>query len=423
MSTPRPDARRLPAIRVLREAAPAELDGWDARTVDVPGGDVQQSFAWAAHRERTGWRAHRLVLEDGSLVVVLGRPWRIVGGGRAYVPKGPAAPGLPPATPGAPPAVPATPPATGAAPPVSAAAPAVVAARLDGIAGWARAAGYDVLAADPEIPADGGFPALLAGAGFRQVEEVGPSRHRVGVPIPPGAFEEALLHAMATTTRQRFLSAERRGIRVVRYDTRAGLDPGPGVEAPDPMRLGAAAEEAFARFHALLVATGERRGFRVGSRPIALAWWRAALESGHLLLLEARGLEDEVVAAAIFYRHGRRLTYSSSGDVPALRSTYPGAMGLVLWRALQLAAREGRVELDLGGVDVRGARRQPLPGEPTYGLLRFKESFGGTWIELAGAHERVLRRPRHALVTGAQRAGRAVRSVRGAVRRRGRGAP
>ena len=381
-----------PPIGVLREAAPAELDAWDAATVDAPGGDVQQSLAWAAHRGRTGWETHRLVLEDGSLALALGRRWRFLGGGRAYVPKGPVAAGAP---------------------------PDVVAGRLGGIAAWARAAGFDVVVADPEIPAASGFPALLAGIGFRRVEEVGPSRHRVGVPIPADATDALLLGGITPKTRQQILAAERRGVRVVRYDTRAGDDPGPGTEAPGRAPLPGAAEEAFARFHALLVATGERRGFRVGSRPVALAWWRAALEAGHLLLLEARGADDDLVAAAIFYRHGERLTYSHSGDVAALRSAYPGATGLILWRALQIAARESRAELDLGGVDVRGARREPLPGEPTYGLLRFKQSLGGRWVELSGAHERVLRRPRLAVATGAQRVVRAVRVIPSVGRRPG----
>lgn len=384
----------IPVLRVVREAAPDELPGWDALTVDVPGGDVQQSLAWAVHRERTGWRRHHLVLDDGAAVLALGRPWRFIGGGRLYVPRGPVPAG---------------------------AGPEVVAGRLAAIAAWARDAGFDAILADPEIPAGGGFPALLAGLGFHQVEEIGPSRHRVGVPIPPGADDAALLAGMAPKTRQQVLAAERRGVRVLRYDVRAGSEPGPGLEVPDPGRLVDAAEQAFARFHGLLVATGARRGFRVGSRSVALAWWRAALEAGHLLFLEARGKEDELIGGAIFYRHGGRLTYGNSGDVAALRTAYPGATGLVLWRALQLAAREGREELDLAGVDVRGARREPLPGESTYGLLRFKQSFGGSWIEQSGAHERVLRRPRYAVASGAQRAARLLRALPGAGSRRAGG--
>jgi lipid II:glycine glycyltransferase (peptidoglycan interpeptide bridge formation enzyme) len=64
---------------------------------------------------------------------------------------------------------------------------------------------------------------------------------------------------------------------------------------------------------------------------------------------------------------------------------------LLRWRAIQLAIREGCSELDLGGVDVRGARREPTPGEPTYGLFEHKRSYGATWLELTGAHERSIR--------------------------------
>jgi hypothetical protein len=375
--------------RVVREAARDELPGWDARSVEPPGGDVQQSVAWGLHRERTGWEAHRLVLDDGSAVLALGRRWRLLGGGRVYVPKGPISGG---------------------------AGPEVVAGRLAAVATWAREAGFDVIVADPEIPAATGFPALVAGLGFRSVEEIGPSRHRMAVPIPPGATDKDLLAPVATTTRQRFLSAARRGVRVVRYDRLAGDLEIPGLEVP-PGSLDDAAPEAFARFHALLQATGERRGFSVGTRPAALAWWRAALDAGHLLLLEALAPEGTLLGGAIFFRHGGRLTYSHSGDVAALRSAHPGAMGLLLWRALQLASREGREELDLGGVDVRGARREPLPGEPMYGLLSFKRSFGGRWVELSGAQERVLRRPRHAVATVARNASGAVHRVAGTVTR------
>jgi len=64
---------------------------------------------------------------------------------------------------------------------------------------------------------------------------------------------------------------------------------------------------------------------------------------------------------------------------------------------MQAALAEGRTEMDLGGVDVPGARRRPDLGEPAHGMLAFKESFGARWIELTGAHERVLRPTRYAL--------------------------
>jgi hypothetical protein len=370
----------------VREARPDALAGWDDRTVRVPGGDVQQSLAWGAHRARTGWRVHHLELTDGSAVLALGRPWPLLGGGRLYVPKGPVAAGV---------------------------AADVVAERLAAVAGWARAAGYDAILADAEIPAVTGYPAALVTRGFRPVEEVGPSRHRVATPIPAGADDDALLGDIATTTRQLILAAERRGMRIVRHDAAATTAPGTGFEAPASEGVGEAATAAFERFHRLLGATGERRGFAIGPPAAAVAWWRAALAAGHLALLEARSADDAYLGAAIFYRNGERLTYAHSGDVVALRRSQPGAARLLLWRALQLAAREGRSELDLGGVDVAGARFEPRPGDAMYGLFEFKRSFGGRWVELAGAHERTLHPARARAGTILTRVGHGARHLAG----------
>jgi hypothetical protein len=367
----------------VREAEAEAMAAWDDRTVRVSGGNVQQSRAWGAHRAGLGWRAHHLLLDDGAAVLALGRPWPLLGGGRLYVPKGP----------------------------VTAGAPVrAVAERLSAVAGWAGAAGYDAILADAEIPAATGYAEELGARGFHQVEEVGPSRHRVGVLIPPGAGDDVLLAGIAKTTRQRFLAAERRGMRIVRHDIGAGDLPVPGLESPVPDPAGAPALAAFERFYALLGATGERRGFTIGPRAAAIGWWRAALEAGHLVLLEARTADDAYLGAAIFYRNGERLTYANSGDVVALRHGQPGAVHLLLWRALQLAVREGRSELDLGGVDVAGARCEPRPGDAMFGLLEFKRSFGGRWIELSGAHERALHPAR-------ARAGAALTRLGGGARR------
>ena len=72
----------------VRELGPDELDGWDAAAVDARGGHVLQSRAWAAHRGAGGWSARYLVAGDVR-ALVLGRPWPLVGGGSAYVPRGP----------------------------------------------------------------------------------------------------------------------------------------------------------------------------------------------------------------------------------------------------------------------------------------------------------------------------------------------
>jgi lipid II:glycine glycyltransferase (peptidoglycan interpeptide bridge formation enzyme) len=53
--------------------------------------------------------------------------------------------------------------------------------------------------------------------------------------------------------------------------------------------------------------------------------------------------------------------------------------------------------MDLGGVDVGPDHRKPGPGDPMAGLYEHKRSFGAHWVEMTGAHERVMRPSRYAL--------------------------
>jgi hypothetical protein len=353
----------------VRELGPDELGDWDARTVDVPGGEVYQSRAFGAYRSRHGWRARYLALGDGGRVLALERSWPLVGGGGAYLPRGPVTGGD---------------------------APEVTAARLIAAARWLAAQGLDVVSADPAVPVPSAYPDRIAAAGFRPIEEIQPSRHRMAVALPAAASEDDLLRACDETTRRHIRGALKRGVRCVRYDALAGGDPGEGFEAPDPADLSSAGADVMSRLYDVLAETGGRRGFRVGARGPFLDWGRTGLEAGRVVVLEMLDPDGRTLAAAMFYRHGGRLTYSHSGDRGELRRAWPGVAHLELWRALQLAHREGLGEFDLGGVDVPGARRIPVDGEPMWGLYRFKRSFGAHWVEQAGNHEWVARPWRYA---------------------------
>ena len=70
------------------------LGDWDARAVDAPGGHVRQSRAWAAHRGSQGWRPRFLAIGD-ERALALTRSWPVVGGGSAYLPRGPVGAGEP----------------------------------------------------------------------------------------------------------------------------------------------------------------------------------------------------------------------------------------------------------------------------------------------------------------------------------------
>ena len=367
----------------VRELSGAELDVWDAAAVDAPGGHVLQSRAWAAHREAGGWRPRFLAVGDIRALALV-RPWPGLGGGSAYLPRGPVGPGLPWTGDGSGPAI-------GAA--------------LAAVTAFLAAEGMDVVAADPEVAEDdAGYRAALASARFRPIEEIQPSRHRTALALPEDRDPEAVLAGVAKATRQRIRRAERDGVVVVRHDARA--TPLEGFVAP-----GEPGEAALRRFYDLLRATGERRGFGLGGPGGFVAWWVRALAAGHLVYLEAHeGGEDgergAVLGGLVLYRHGRRLSTVHSADVADRRPVHPGTMHLLRWRAIQLALAEGRTEMDLGGVDVAGARRQPEPGEATFGLYEHKRSFGARWVGLAGAHEAVIRPWRYAAGRGLARATR-----------------
>ena len=359
----------------VRELGRDELAGWDAAAVDAPGGHVLQSLAWADHRASTGWTVRHLVAGEVR-ALVLGRPWPIVGGGSAYVPRGPVADGTP----------------WVAGDEEATRVVAAVGEGLVAIAAYLQDEGVDVLAADPEVSAnDAAYRRTLDAAGFHGIPEIQPSRHRMALPLPTDGDEAAVMDGIAKATRQRIRRAERDGVVVVRWDAAPG-------DAEGLVRATEDGGTALDRFYGLLRATGDRRGFGFAGPAEFTAWWRRALAAGHLVYLEARegAADGDVLGGLVLYRHGLRLSTAHSADRAERRRDHPGAMHLLRWRAIQLAMAEGRTEMDLGGVDVAGARRVPRQGEPTYGLYEHKRSFGAEWVALAGAQERVARAWRYA---------------------------
>lgn len=375
----------MPAAWSIHDATSDELADWDARTVDVPGGDVFQSRAYGEYRSRHGWRPHFLVFEDGFRALAISRPWPWIGGGGAYLPRGPVSAGEPVEK---------------------------TADRLRAIADWLAAHGIDVVSGDAEIRAETGYPALVAARGFRQIEEIQVARHRVGVPL--GDDEAAQFALIGQTSRNLIRRAEKQGAKVLRFDARAGEAPGEGFEVPEDVALSSAVlEPALRRFYEALGITADRRGFRglLYNASTFLDWSMNAISGGLAIYLEVRAPDDRMLAGALFHRHGERLTYGYAADIFELRDEFPGAVRLLIWRGMQIAVREGRKEMDLGGVDTPAARRKPVKGEEMHGLLTFKEAFGGEWVEQSGNHEWVARPWRYAT-------GRVLAAVARRVRRR-----
>jgi serine/alanine adding enzyme len=363
-----------------RDATADELVTWDRRTVETPGGHVYQSRAWAEQRSRLGWRPRYVQIDDDHAALVLIRPFPWIGGAGAYVARGPII----------------DPGETGSA----------WVARTTALVTWLGERGVDVVAVDAEVPAAiGGVRQALQDAGFHPIPEIQPSRHRVSLPLATDTDDGAVRAGFSKSTRQRVTAAERSGVVITRHDTGGWPDEHPLFARPAVPLV-----EALEPFASLLEATGDRLGFRFGPRQVFVDWWVAAHAAGHLVYLDARDAADpgRTIGGLILYRHGDRLSTVHSADAAGTRETHPGVMHLLRWRAIQLAVREGRTEMDLGGVDVGPDHREPGSGDAMAGLYEHKRSFGASWVEMVGAHERVIRPWRYAIGRTTGRLARAV---------------
>jgi lipid II:glycine glycyltransferase (peptidoglycan interpeptide bridge formation enzyme) len=314
---------------------------WDARTVDPPGGHVLQGTAWAEQCRAWGWHPRFVTFDDGRAALVLVSRTPPLPGFVAYCPRGPITDGD---------------------------APADAAARALALAAWARADGATILAVDPELDADPSFEATLAAGGFRPAEEIQPSRHRLVLDLPAGTDEEALRGRLSRSTRQRIRAAQVGGI-AVRED---------------------AAGARLEAFGALLDATARRRHFDFAAERGFVTWWERILATGQarFLVAEASG---RLLGGLVVYLQGGHWATAFSADDASLRREHPGAMHLLRWSAIRAALAAGAPSIDLGGVDVAGARERPQQGDANWGLYEHKAGFGAIWVESAGAHEIVLR--------------------------------
>ena len=323
------------------EAVSEPPPGWDALTVDPPGGHLLQGSAWAEHRVEQGWRPFFIRFDDDRDALVLTHGRRPLPGFVAYAPRGPIGAGD---------------------------VPGAVAARAVALAEWLRGRGATILAVDPELDADPAYDEALAATGFRATEEIQPSRHRLVLDLPAAADDATLLAGMSKSTRQRIHAAERGGT-AVRED---------------------AAGQQLDAFGGFLDATARRKHFNFGSDRGFIRWWRRIVGTDRARFLVAEH-DERLLGGLLAYRQGGHWATAFSADDATLRREHAGTMHLLRWTIIRMARDEGAASIDLGGVDVPGARRLPEPGEPQWGLYEHKLGFGARWVESAAAHEIVLR--------------------------------
>ena len=339
-------------------------------TVDAPGGHVYQSRGLGATTgPRSGWRPRFLVTADGGRVLALERA------GRSSVAAAPTCPAG---------RSPAGRRDDGRRPLDAIEVADALAGRRAGSTWWPRM---------PRCRPRTGYGDAIRAAGFRPIEEIQPSRHRIALPLGRRATRTRVLagdrevDAPADPPRPNATRSSSSGTtgRPGRRRARRGLR--------GARRTG---EVALDRFYDLLLETGERRALRVRAADRFVAWWTRAMRAGHLVYLEAaarRRRAARPLAGLVLYRHGGRLSTVHSGDHARPRrdpSRAPSTCSAGGPSSSPSARAARRWTSGASTSPGRGASR--VEGEPMYGLYQHKRSFGGRWVELTGAHERVIRR-------------------------------
>jgi lipid II:glycine glycyltransferase (peptidoglycan interpeptide bridge formation enzyme) len=315
-----------------------DREAFDAYVASSPAGDLLQSWEWGEIKQASGWEPTRYVAEDGGRIVaaasVLRRRPFPLGPPLLYAPRGPVFD--------------------------DAGALAVLLARVRRDAG-----GAFLLKCDPPVAADSPETAALRRAGFchPRAGGLGGVQPSAVMVLDLAPDEGELFAGFKPKWRYNVRLAERRGVRVAE-----------GGAGDLPV------------FYRLLVETARRDGFLVRGPRYFDAQWDALAKRGMLRMWLAR-LDERVIAGALCFVFGSRVTYMYGASANAHRDVMPNH--LVQWTIIRWAKAHGATVYDFRGVSVI---RDGTPVEPaTVGLNRFKEGFGARYVEYAGDLELPLR--------------------------------
>jgi lipid II:glycine glycyltransferase (peptidoglycan interpeptide bridge formation enzyme) len=308
---------------------------WDRLLLSFPRPHILQSYAWGEIKRVTGWSPRRLLLEEGeqalAAAMVLRREVPFLRAPVLYVPKGPL---------------------------LAEEGPARLEAALELLEEEARRERAIFVKVDPDIAAeDVAALEVFRRRSWRRGEDV---QFRNTLLVDLQADEEALLRRMKPKTRYNIRLAERRGVRV-----RAGT------------------ADDLPAFYGLYRETGRRDGFLTRPYPYYRQVWQTFLEAGwgRLFLAEHEG---EVLAGLFLLRYGPCAWYMYGASAGHKREHMPNH--LLQWEAMRWARAAGCTTYDLWG-----APEQLHPGDPLWGVYRFKAGFGGRFVARIGAYDFVVR--------------------------------
>lgn len=319
-----------------------EIDAgeWDRFLRGLPCSSHQQASLWGELKAAQGWSASSLGLRrDGVLVAGVQLLHRTVlrFGRLGYVPRGP----------------------------VLATEGQQVAKRLmQELAALLAGLRLQYVVIQPPMGARP-FTAELVASGFRSTPvQVAPT---ATILIDVQQSDDDLLMAMRSNTR--------RGVRI-------------GEKSALRVRSGGASD--LPAFHALLAATGKRRGFNPPSLAYIETMWRGFSRDNEIVLLLVE-LDEELVAGELDLAFGDTLVAKRGAWSGAHKGLRPNE--LLVWGAIRWARERGLRYYDMDGLhpELAAALTQGTP--PPLALQQshhgFKASFGGTVVTLPPAHEAV----------------------------------
>ncbi|PWH14804.1 MAG: hypothetical protein DDG60_07165 [Anaerolineae bacterium] len=195
------------------------------------------------------------------------------------------------------------------------------------------------------------------------------SKHNIQPPrtivVSLAGTEEELLGRMKQKTRYNIRLAEKKEVRVRRWDDLAG-------------------------FHRMMTITGGRDGFGVHSLEYYRTAYRLFYPAGMADLLVAE-YEERPLAALMVFALGKRAYYLYGASTDEERNRMPTY--LLQWRAMQWAKAHGCTEYDLWGVPDQDESTLEAQFEHRHdglwGVYRFKRGFGGQVRRAAQALDRV----------------------------------
>lgn len=314
----------------LRFTFVTDCNAWNQSLLALPNPHILQSFEWGAFKARHGWVPTRLAAREGeqtrAVASVLRRRASPLPLAVMYVPKGPL---------------------------LDFGDEAVLSETLAALETLARRGRAIFIKIDPNVPVENeAVQRLLRARGWRPSAEQIQFRNTMLTDLR--LAEDDLLATMKPKWRYNIRLAARRGVRVR-----------PGSHADLPV------------FYAMYRETSVRDGFPIRPFTYYEDAWGSFINAdlAHMLLAE---LEGEILAGVLLFQFGPTAWYMYGASLNLHRDAMPNH--LLQWEAMRWAKARGCTTYDWWGApDVLNE------SDPMWGVYRFKEGFGGQFVQYIGA--------------------------------------